>query len=100
MESLPAFDLNPDPRPGPKYLSTAIDFEDTRANIDTLLGVADHFRLNSAEALDVLGDVERAAARWRDVALSHELKQPELDVMEPAFEHSEADRARGLTARL
>lgn len=37
----PAFDLNPNPEPGPKYLSTALDYEDTRASIDTLLQVAE-----------------------------------------------------------
>ncbi|MEA3502729.1 MAG: HipA domain-containing protein, partial [Actinomycetota bacterium] len=34
----PAFDLNPDPEPGPKYLATAIDDGETEARIDTLLG--------------------------------------------------------------
>ncbi len=96
----PAFDLNPDPRPGLKYLSTAIDFAETRANIDTLLGVADYFRLQPAEALVVLGDVSRATGRWREVAAANGLKQTEIDVMEPAFEHPEADRARSLAARV
>jgi serine/threonine-protein kinase HipA len=53
----PAFDINPDPRPGPKYLSTAIDFAETRASAETLLSVADYFRLNQGEALSVLGEV-------------------------------------------
>src|ERR1700690_2307455 len=35
----PAFDLNPNPAPGPKELSTAIDYSDTHASIDTLMGV-------------------------------------------------------------
>ncbi len=94
----PAFDLNPDPRPGPKFLSTAIDFAETRASVDSLIGVAGYFRLSSGEAIEVLADVARAAARWREVAASHGLKQRDIEAMEPAFEHPEADRARRLTA--
>jgi len=39
----PAFDLNPNPEPGLKELSTAIDFSDTHASIDTLMDVAEYF---------------------------------------------------------
>lgn len=93
----PAFDLNPNPAPGPKDLSTAIDFDDTRASVETLLRVADFFRLDASDALDVLAEVTRAAASWRRVAESHGLTQRDLDDMEPAFEHTEARRARALT---
>jgi serine/threonine-protein kinase HipA len=93
----PAFDLNPSPGGGPRYLSTAIDFDDTRARIDTLLGVADFFRLDARSALDVLGEVSRATTDWRRIATSHGLAQRDLDDMEPAFEHAEAARARALS---
>lgn len=94
----PAFDLNPNPNPGPKYLSTAIDFTDTRASVDTLMRVADYFRLSTEDALSGLADVTRAVARWRTVATSHGLRRPDLDTMEPAFEHAEGERARALTS--
>ena len=86
----PAFDLNPNPRLGPKDLSTAIDFTDPRASVDTLLRVADYFRLDARDALDVLREVTRAVARWRLVAQSHGLTQRDLEAMEPAFEHPRA----------
>jgi serine/threonine-protein kinase HipA len=92
----PAFDLNPDPQPGTKELSTAIDYTDTRASVDTLMRVAAYFRLDSNDALDVLAEVTRAVARWRTVAKSHGLTQRDLDVMEPAFEHAESDQAHSL----
>lgn len=92
----PAFDLNPNPQAGPKYLSTAIDYTDTRASVDTLMTVAGYFRLNAGEALTVLSDVVRAIAAWRDVAKSHGLTSRDAELMRPAFEHSEADRARDL----
>jgi serine/threonine-protein kinase HipA len=93
----PAFDVNPNPGPGPKYLSTAIDFTDTRASVDTLMRIADYFRLGPDNALDVLADVTGAVARWRTVALSHGLRARDLEAMEPAFQHAETERARTLT---
>ncbi len=92
----PAFDLNPNPVPGPKDLSTAIDFDNTRASVETLLNVADYFRLDASEALDILAEVTRATANWRRVAEWHGLTQRDLDEMEPAFEHAEAEQARAL----
>jgi serine/threonine-protein kinase HipA len=89
----PAFDLNPNPAPGPKELSTAIDFNDTHASIDTLMGVADYFRLNTQEAVDVLAEVTSAVGHWRAAAASHGLRQAEIEAMAPAFEHAERDRA-------
>lgn len=93
----PAFDLNPNPAPGPKQLSTAIDFTDTRASIDTLMAVAAHFRLGTPDALEVLAEVTQAVARWRGVAQSYGLQQHDLDLMEPAFAHAESERARAIT---
>lgn len=96
----PAFDLNPNPMPGPKYLSTAIDLTGTSASVDTVMGVAGRFGLGASAALDVLAEVTQAVAAWRDVAVSHGLQQEDLDAMEPAFEHAETERARALTAGL
>ena len=92
----PAFDLNPNPALGPKYLSTAISFDDTRARVNTLLEVAQFFRLDASSALDVLGEVTQATANWRQVAASHGLTQRDLDDMAPAFEHAEAVQARAV----
>ena len=93
----PAFDLNPNPEPGTKYLSTAIDEADTRASVDTLLGVSDYFRLEQDGALAVLAEVVGAVACWRKVAGALDLSPREIEEMEPAFEHPETDRARYLT---
>ena len=95
----PAFDLNPNPEPRPKDLRTAIDFTDTRASIDTLMSVAEYFRLNAEEATDVLEQVTDAAGRWRAVASSHGLQPTEISAMEPAFEHAERKQARSLTGK-
>jgi serine/threonine-protein kinase HipA len=92
----PAFDLNPNPQPGSNDLSTAIDYTDTRASVDTLMSVADYFRLDASDALKVLAKVIRAVTRWRTVAKSHGLLQHDLDAMESAFVHAEGERARAL----
>jgi serine/threonine-protein kinase HipA len=92
----PAFDLNPNPAPGPKELSTAIDFSDTHASIDTLMNVAEYFRLKMGDATAVLAQVASAVGRWRRVAASHGLQQADIEAMEPAFEHAEQKRATEL----
>ena len=94
----PAFDINPDARPGLKHLSTAIDATSTLASVETLMSVADHFGLDAGAALGILGEVTRAAGRWREVATPDGLQQGDLDAMEPAFEHAESERARALTS--
>lgn len=92
----PAFDLNPNPEPGSKELSTAIDFDDTRASIDTMMGVAEYFRLSQEQAIDVLAQVTNATGCWRTVAAAQGLRQAAVNAMEPAFEHAERARAQAL----
>jgi serine/threonine-protein kinase HipA len=94
----PAFDLNPDPRSGPKYLTTAIDYATAEARIDVLFDVAEMFRLRDQEAGAILSEVPRATARWRDVAVDAGLDAVATDRMARAFEHEEIERARQLVA--
>lgn len=93
----PAFDLNPNPEPGPKHLSTAID-SDTRADLRDLLAVASLFRLKASEAREVLSEVRTAVARWRQVATGHGLPKSAIAAMSPAFEHFQADLVDTLVA--
>lgn len=90
----PAFDLNPDPSPGAKHLSTALDFEDTTASIATLVSVAEHFRLDNKDARQVLGEVSDATGRWRTVAREAGLRSAAAEQMASAFEHDQANLAR------
>lgn len=92
----PAFDLNPDPEPGPKQLSTAIDGYATAASIDVLMSVAEFFRLTEADAATALREVLAATLRWREVAAAHELPEAEISEMAWAFEHAETEAARAL----
>ena len=90
----PAFDINPDPRPGPKHLSTAIDFDDTTASLDNLMAVAGYFRLDDALARQVLREVSDATSLWRTAAHEAGLDREELEQMARAFEHDQTSRAR------
>src|SRR6202042_3731990 len=80
----PAFDMNPNPAPGPKELSTAIDFNDTHASVDNLMAVAEYFRLNAREAAEVLAQVTNAVGHWRVTAATHGLRKAEIEAMAPA----------------
>jgi serine/threonine-protein kinase HipA len=82
----PAFDLNPDPAIGPKVLSTAIDFENREARLDTLLAVAPEFRLDPPAANKILGEVAGATSTWRQVAVRRGLSAEAQSQMAPAFE--------------
>ncbi|MGH3613242.1 MAG: type II toxin-antitoxin system HipA family toxin [Pseudonocardia sp.] len=81
----PAFDLNPDPAPGPTYLSTAIDDADDTASLASALAVAEYFRLSATQAGTVLREVADAVSSWRAVAGRHQLTPSEIEAMEPAF---------------
>lgn len=93
----PAFDLNPNPSPGPKHLTTAIDETDTTASVERLMSVAPLFRLDEPERVDVLREVIVATGRWREAAAERNIPEGEIEQMTPAFEHSEREAARAVT---
>jgi serine/threonine-protein kinase HipA len=92
----PAFDLNPEPEVGTRHLNTAIDFDETEARIEVLMGVAPAFRLSEPEARKVLLEVGEAVSSWRGVAEEHRLNRTAIEAMSPAFEHGEAEVVEGL----
>ena len=92
----PAFDLNPDPAPGPKHLSMTIDGYERTASIQTLVSVAPFFRLDEEDAVEVLGEVLDATLSWRDAATAREISQVEIDAMASAFAHNETQVAQDL----
>lgn len=92
----PAFDLNPNPEPGPKLRSTAITNSDKSAGIAVLLSqpVASLFRLNEKAATSALAQVLSATEQWRDVAAANHVDKASIAAMERAFEHQETALAR------
>jgi serine/threonine-protein kinase HipA len=96
----PAFDLNPDPRPGPKNLCTTIDYDTTAARLDILMEVAEHFRLTVENARAVLAEVTRATGGWRAAAFQAGIDRAGVERMVPAFEHEQAELAQGIVGLL
>lgn len=84
----PAFDINPNPEPGPKFLSTSIDGQSNAGSIRLLFGVAEHFRLDDAEAAAILAEVREATGRWEQVARRLGLDRSSIKQMRPAFERA------------
>ena len=85
----PAFDLNPQPDPGPTQLSTFIDSADGSATVALALSVAPMFRLSAAAARRTLGEVVAAVSDWRRVA-GQWLAPREVEQMAPAFAELDA----------
>ena len=92
----PAFDLNPNPEPGAKHLSTAIDLGDDTASISLALSVADYFRLKAEQANEVVAEVQRAVSRWGTVARDYGLSSQEITAMSWAFEAPSARPANSV----
>lgn len=94
----PAFDVNPFPERA-RELKTWIS-EDTGpdASIASLLSVAPYFRLDRATAVRILGEVEQATGRWRQVGHAIGMSHRELDQFVDAFEHREREHARSIVA--
>jgi serine/threonine-protein kinase HipA len=76
----PAYDLNPNPD-NPRRLSMLIDFDDSTASIETALSVSGYFRLSTAEAVTIVGHVERATSHWRREAAGLGLPRQQIDRM-------------------
>ena len=94
----PAFDLNPNPEPGPKHLHIALVDGDTAARIDTLMQLAPYFRLNESDAIAILRAVTDATSNWRRTAERAGLSRAEIEQMQPAFEHDAALAAETICA--
>jgi len=84
----PAYDLNPTPTEiKPRILTTAIDFNNNSASLETALSVAKYFRLNKNETKKIIKEVKKSTTKWCEVAKNFKLKKKEIDRMASAFEH-------------
>jgi serine/threonine-protein kinase HipA len=82
----PAYDINPTPAEiAPRMLTTAIDFQDNSASLETARRVAKDFRLKQEEALSIIKEVASAVKQWRSLASEFGLSKRECDRMSSAF---------------
>ena len=86
----PAYDMNPMPVDvRPRVHALALDAEDATASLDTLLRVAPRFGLREVASRQIVGEVVRAVAQWRQVATGCGLSAAAVERMESAFVHAD-----------
>ncbi len=84
----PAYDMNPTPiEVKARVLTTAIDFDDSSASLETALKVAQHFRLSKEKASMIIKEVADAVKQWKKVASALGLSKHECGRMSSAFEY-------------
>lgn len=94
----PLFDVNPTPVDiRPRYLNTAIDWEDTSASLDVLRSIAPECGIKTSETNDLLNPIARAVSQWRQAAESFGIGKQEQERMASAFEHKDGYMAAVLT---
>jgi serine/threonine-protein kinase HipA len=85
----PAYDMNPTPIDIKAHiLTTAINFDDTSASLETAMAVTKEFRLSKDKARKIMTEVDTAVRQWRQVASDMGLSKHECDRMASAFEYN------------
>lgn len=93
----PAFDLNPVPVDvRPRVHALSIDEADQSAPLERVLAIAPRFNVKPARARAVVREVAAVTRRWRRFASDCGLTQRQIDRMETAFEHEDAEAARSI----
>ncbi|WP_424934766.1 type II toxin-antitoxin system HipA family toxin [Amaricoccus macauensis] len=92
----PLFDVNPQPERH-RYLKTAImEGEPFLASLDLALAAAEFFGLTEAEARIRARDMAiRIAERWKPLMRQFGVRGDDLQSLAAAFEHDDAEAARG-----
>lgn len=94
----PAFDLNPFPDKA-RELKTWVSTETgPEATVDALMSVIAYFRISAARAKEILREVERAVAGWREAGRTLGMSDRDLESFADAFEHPERAAARQRSA--
>lgn len=82
----PAYDMNPTPvEIRQRVLTTAIDFDNTEADIEIAKSVAKDFRLSKEQAKTIIKEVSNAVQSWQKVASDYGLSKQECNRMTSAF---------------
>ncbi|HEX6038225.1 HipA domain-containing protein [Longimicrobium sp.] len=90
----PAFDVNPFPDPVRELKTWITEDAGPEASIDALMAAAPYFQLAPGRARQVIGEVESAVSRWRQVARQIGMTGLEIDQFADAFEHEERAAAQ------
>lgn len=83
----PAYDLNPVPlEEKVRELETWISEEGPEASIDLSRRAAPYFAVKDNQAVQIIGEVSRATARWRDVARKLKMSATDIAMYASAFD--------------
>ena len=94
----PAFDVNPFPEKDRESKTWLSEASGPISSLEQLLAEAAYFGLTRPDAESAAGAIARKLAQWKQLAVGPGvgLKESELGLLEPAFEHEEARTARAL----
>lgn len=81
----PAFDVNPTPGGGEKYLACALDFGRPEADARIALEVADYFRIGRAEAKRYVRRLAAVMKQWQSAARRQGISEASIGAMDSCF---------------
>jgi serine/threonine-protein kinase HipA len=90
----PAFDVNPFPERVRELKTWITEETGPAASIEALMSAIAYFGITPARAKEILGEVEGAVARWRDVGRELGMTDVDIGQFAEAFEHGERAAAR------
>ena len=82
----PAFDVNPTPGDGCKYLNSSIGFEASEASPETALEACEYYRVALPEAKKVAASMSQVLGSWRKLARSNGISNASIERMATCFE--------------
>ncbi|MEO6873897.1 MAG: HipA domain-containing protein, partial [Opitutaceae bacterium] len=95
----PAFDLNPFPDRARELKTWVSADTGPEATIEALMSVIAYFRLPLPRAKEILREVERAVAGWREAGRALGMSDRDLENYADAFEHPERVQAQQFSTR-
>ena len=81
----PAFDVNPTPGDNPKYLRSAIDFENDEALPEAALSACEWYRLDRGQAVAEARKMAHVLKGWRKAASANGISKASIDYMVSCF---------------
>lgn len=82
----PAFDVNPTRGNNPKYLSTALDFDEREASPEAAIACSDLYRVKAHEARRLARSMAHVLCGWRKIATGYGISAASIDAMESCFD--------------
>ena len=82
----PAFDVNPTPGDNPKFLRSAIDFNNDEAHPQSAVDACEWYRLGHDEACEEARKMARVLKTWRKTASANGISKVSCDYMASCFD--------------